>query len=137
MLRATLKKSSVNFKPDEIIFTHPDNFQRTQCYRCIRDLAPELSEKFPTICELNSYFFELKLISKVSGRFLRSISTSLVNLKKIGQGHIFAQSRESQRAKLAIFETCSDLLNMGRVCSVLMPVVNLQSFKMIGRPEVR
>ena len=38
-------------------------------YRCIRDLAPELSEKFPTICELNSYFFELKLISKVSGRF--------------------------------------------------------------------
>ena len=26
---------------------------------------------------------------------------------------------------------------MGRVCSVLRPVVTLQSFKMIGRPEVR
>ena len=40
-------------------------------YRCIRELAPELSEKFPTICEFNSYFFELELISKVSDRFLR------------------------------------------------------------------
>ena len=42
----------------------------------------------------------------------------------------------SHRAKLAIFKTCSDSLNMGRVCSVLMPVVTLQSFKMIGHPEV-
>ena len=107
-------------------------------YRCIRELAPELPEKFPTICDLNSYFFELKSTSKVSDRFFRSLSTSQVNLKKIGQGHIFALSRDrSHRAKLVIFKTCSDLLNMGRVCSVLMPVVTLQSFKMIGRPEVR
>ena len=63
-------------------------------YRCIRELAPELSEKFQTICDLNSYFFELKLTSKVSDRFVRSLSTSQVNLKKIGQGHIFAISRD-------------------------------------------
>ena len=114
------------------------NTSTPRLYRCIRELAPELSEKFPTVCELISYFFELKLIPKVSGRFLRSISTFLVNLKKIGQGHIFALSRDQvTRAKLAIFKTCSDILNMGRVCLVLMPVVTLQSFKMIGRPEVR
>ena len=34
--------------------------------------------------------------------------------------------------KLGIFKTCSDSFNMGRFCSVLMPVVTLQSFKMIG-----
>ena len=34
--------------------------------------------------------------------------------------------------KLAFSKTCSDSFNMGRVCSVLMPVVTLQSFKMIG-----
>ena len=34
--------------------------------------------------------------------------------------------------KLAIFKTCSDSFNMGCFCSVLMPVVTLQSFKMIG-----
>ena len=34
--------------------------------------------------------------------------------------------------KLAIFKTFSDSFNMGPVCSVLMPVVTLQSFKMIG-----
>ena len=42
----------------------------------------------------------------------------------------------SHRVKIAIFKTCSESLNMGRVCSVLMPVVTLQSFKMIGRLEV-
>ena len=111
---------------------------REETYRCIRELAPELSENFPTICELNSYFYELKLISQVSDRFLRSISTFVVNLKKIGQGHIIAPSRDQAHgAKLAIFKTCSDSLNMGRVCSVLMPVVTLQSFKMIGRLKVR
>ena len=40
------------------------------------------------------------------------------------------------RLKIAIFKTCSESLNMGRVCSVLMPVVTLQSFKVIGRLEV-
>ena len=68
-----------------------------------------------------------KLILTISGRpnrFNRSISTSLVNYKKIGQGHIFAISRDrSHRAKLAIFKTCSDSLNMVCVCSVLSPLV--------------
>ena len=40
------------------------------------------------------------------------------------------------RLKIAIFKTSSESLNMGRVCSVLMPVVTLQSFKVIGRLEV-
>ena len=42
-------------------------------------------------------FFGPKLILTISGRPNRlkeSISTSLVNLKKIGQGHIFALSRD-------------------------------------------
>ena len=38
---------------------------------------------------------------------------------------------------MAIFKSCSDSLDMGRVCLVFMPVVTLQSFKMIGRLEVR
>ena len=38
--------------------------------------------------------------------------------------------------KLAIFKACSDSINMGHVCLVLMPVVTLQSFKMIGRLKV-
>ena len=62
-------------------------------------------------------------------QFNGSISKSTVNLEKIGRGQI--------EQKLAIFKTCSDSFNMGRVCSVLMPVVTLQSFKMIGRLEVR
>ena len=62
----------------------------------------------------------------------------LVNFKKIGEGHIFAISRDLvTRLKIAIFKTCSESLNMGRVCSVLMPIVTLQSFKVIGRLEVR
>ena len=43
----------------------------------------------------------------------------------------------SHRLKIAVFKSCSNSPNLGRVCSVLMPVVTLQSFKMIGRPEVR
>ena len=42
-------------------------------------------------------FFDPKLILTISGRPNRlngSISTFLVNLKKIGQGHIFALSRD-------------------------------------------
>ena len=42
-------------------------------------------------------FFGPKLIFTISGhpnRFSGSISTFLVNLKKIGQGHIFALSRD-------------------------------------------
>ena len=87
-------------------------------------------------------FFGPRLISTISGRLNRfngSISMSLVNLKKIGRGQIFALHHVtwSNRLKIAIFKTCSDPFNMGRVCSVLRPVVTLQSFKVIGRPEVR
>ena len=60
----------------------------------------------------------------------------LVNFKKIGKSQIFALSRQN-RLKIAVFKSCSNSPNMGRVCSVLIPVVTLQSFKMIGRPEVR
>ena len=45
---------------------------------------------------VRSIFFGRKLILKVStvpNQFNGSISTSLVNLKKIGHGHIFALSR--------------------------------------------
>ena len=71
-------------------------------------------------------------------RFSRSISRSPANLKKIGEGHILLYHVTwSDRLKIAIFKSCSDSLDMGRVCSVFMPVVTLQSFKMIGRLEVR
>ena len=38
--------------------------------------------------------------------------------------------------KCDIFRTWSDLFNMGRICSALMPVVILQIFEVIGRREV-
>ena len=40
-------------------------------------------------------------------------------------------TRPITELKLAIFKTCPDSFNMGRFCSVLMPVVTKQSFKMI------
>ena len=62
----------------------------------------------------------------------------LVNFKKIGESQIFALSLDLvTRLKIAVFKSCSNSPNLGRVCPVLMPVVTLQSFKMIGRPEVR
>ena len=83
-------------------------------------------------------FFGPNSTSDVPDRFNRSISRSPVNFKKIGEGHNFAISRDLvTRIKIAIFKTCSESLNMVRVCSVLMPVVTLQSFKVIGRLEVR
>ena len=74
-------------------------------------------------------------------QFNGSISKSPMNLEKIGRGQIFDLSRDPPplgqiEKKLAIFKTCSDSLNMGVICSVLMPVVILPSFKMIGRLEV-
>ena len=84
-------------------------------------------------------FFGPKLILTIPGRpnrFNGSISTSQVNLKVKVTFSPYHVTR-SHRAKLAIFKTCTDSLDMGRVCSVLMPVETLQSFKMIGRPEVR
>ena len=84
------------------------------------------------------HFFDPNSTSDVPDRFNRSISRSPVNFKKIGEGHIFPYLVTwSHGLKIAIFETCSESLNMGRVCSVLMPVVTLQSFKVIGRLEVR
>ena len=41
-------------------------------------------------------------------------------------------TNEKGKFAIAIFRHYSPLLFMGRVCSVLMPVVTLQSFKMIG-----
>ena len=79
-----------------------------------------------TTCQVG--FFGQKGISSVSdvsARFKESISRFPANFKKISESRIFDLN-------LAIFKTCSDSFNMGRVCSVLMPVVTLQSFKMIG-----
>ena len=78
------------------------------------------------------------LISDVPNRFDMSISRSPAIFKKIGEGQFFPISRDQKvmRLKIAIFKTCSESLNMGRVRSVLMPVVTLQSFKVIGRLEV-
>ena len=62
----------------------------------------------------------------------------LVNFKKIGESQIFPYHVTwSHRLKIAVFKRYSNSLNKDRVCSVLMPVVTLQSFKMIGCPEVR
>ena len=52
-------------------------------------------------------FFGRKLILTISGRpnrFNGSISTSLVNLKKIGQGHIFALSRDLTYSKISHYQ---------------------------------
>ena len=78
------------------------------------------------------------LISDVPNRFDMFISRSPAIFKKIGEGQFFPISRDQgkMRLKIAIFKTCSESLNMGRVRSVLMPVVTLQSFKVIGRLEV-
>ena len=84
------------------------------------------------------HFFNLNSTFDVPDWFNRSISRSPVNFKKIGEGHILPYHVTwSHRLKIAIFKTCSESLNMGRVCSVLMPIVTLQSFKVIGRLEVR
>ena len=84
------------------------------------------------------HFFAPNSTFDVPDRFNRSISRSPANFKKIGEGHILPYHVTwSHRLKIAIFKTCSDSLNMGRVCSVSMPVVTLQSFKMIGGLKVR
>ena len=67
-------------------------------------------------------------ISDVPERFQR-ISRKSVGVKFL----IYHVTRPLVELKLALFKTCSDPFNMGRVCSVLMPVVTLQSYKMIGR----
>ena len=83
-------------------------------------------------------FFGQKVIfsvSDVSEQFKGSISRFPTNFKKISESRTFDLSRDPTyhlELKLANFKTCSDSFNMGRFCSVLMPVVTLQSFKMIG-----
>ena len=78
-------------------------------------------------------------VSDVSERFKHkeSISRFPANFKKIliSESRIFDLSRDptSHRAKISLLsKTCSDSFNMGRICSVLMPVVTLKSIKMIG-----
>ena len=71
-------------------------------------------------------------ISDVPERFKELISPFPVKSVKV-KLLIYHVTRPQIELKLAIFKTCSDLLNMGRVCSVLMPVVSLQSFVTIGR----
>ena len=87
------------------------------------------------------HFFGRKVllsISDVPKRFKVSVSRFPANFKKISESHIFDLSCDQapDRVKLAIFKTCSDLLNMGRVCLVLMPVVTLLSFVTFGRLKV-
>ena len=62
----------------------------------------------------------------------RRISRKSVKVKFL-TSHV---TRPHMELKLAIFKSCSDSFNMGLVCSVSMPVVTLQSFKMIGRLKV-
>ena len=89
----------------------------------VHDLAPvrQNCQELAPGCQVT--FFGPNSIFDVPDRFNRSISRSLVNLKKIGQGHIFALSRDQV---IAIFKTCSDPLNVGRFCSVSMRVGALQ-----------
>ena len=85
-------------------------------------------------------FFGQKVIfsvSDVSEQFKGSISRFPTNFKKISETVkvellTYHVTRPIIELKLANFKTCSDSFNMGRFCSVLMPVVTLQSFKMIG-----
>ena len=57
------------------------------------------------------------LISDVPNRFNMSISKSPAIFKKIGEGQIFTIYHVTLyvRLKIAIFKTCSESLNMGRV----------------------
>ena len=75
-------------------------------------------------------------ISVVPEQFKESISRFPANFKEISESQIFDLSRDqtSHKAKISHFQNMLGLTrNMGRVCWVLMPVVNLQSFVMIGR----
>ena len=68
-------------------------------------------------------------------RFKESISRFPANFEKISESRKFLTyhvTRPLIGLKLAFSKTYSDSFNMGRVCSVLMPVVTLQSFKVIG-----
>ena len=84
-------------------------------------------------------FFGQKVIfsvSDVSERFKES--NQYLGFQRISRKSVKVEfltyhvTRPIIELKLAIFKTCSDSPNMGRVCSVLMSVVTLRSFKMIG-----
>ena len=86
---------------------------------------------------VKSCFTSPKYTFAVPNRLNMLIPRSPVNFKRIREGHILPYHVTwSHRLKIAIFKTYSESLNIGRVCSVLMPVVTLQSFKVIGRLEV-
>ena len=88
------------------------------------------------------HFFGQKVIfsnSDVSERFKESIYRFPANFKKIGESRIFDLSRDqtSHRAKISHFQNMLGFIQYaGHVCSVLMPVVTLQCFKMTGRLRV-
>ena len=90
-----------------------------------------------TTCQVAYFGYKVIFsVSDVSERFKESISRFPANFKKVSESRIFDLSRDPTshiELKLTFSKTCSDSFNMGRVCSVLMPVVTLQSFKMIGR----
>ena len=78
------------------------------------------------------------LIPDIPERFKESISRFPANFKKICVSQIFDLSLDqtSHRAKISHFQNMlgfTQYANMGRICSVLMPVVTLQSFVTIGR----
>ena len=75
-------------------------------------------------------FFSPKSTSAAPNRLNMLLARSPGNLRQNREGHIFAISRDLVTSpKIAIFKTCSDSLNTGHVCSVLMPVETLQSWE--------
>ena len=83
-------------------------------------------------------FFGQKVIFSVSDVSERFKEDQYLGLQRISRKSVKVEfltyhvTRPIIELKLAIFKTCSDSFNMGRFCSVLMPVATLQSFKMIG-----
>ena len=66
------------------------------------------------------------IFSDVPERFKESISRFPANFKEISESQFLTYhvTRSPIWLKLAILKTCSDLLNMGRFCWVLMPVAS-------------
>ena len=127
--------SAINKKENGTI----SNGTRESMYSC--KMAPKWNHCQKIVRKWNhgvkSCFSSQKYTFAVPNRLNMLIPRSPVNFKRIREGHILPYHVTwSHRLKIAIFKTYSESLNMGRVCSVLMPVVTLQSFKVIGRLEV-
>ena len=94
--------------------------------------------------QIKLHFFGRKVIFSIPDvpeRFKESISWFPANFKKISESQIFDLdhvTRPHIELKLAVFETCSNYLDMGWVYlnSVLTPEVTLKGFLTIGRLEV-